>query len=242
MDDGASDIDEALQLCAMGRHNHIKETVATPHFNADYDLEEFLQQRDRRLSTLKRAALENEIDMPLYAGAEVFIDDKIFYSANLGKLTINNSRYILIEFSFAGLKMRDVMGYLREIYSMGLVPIIAHPERYRFFQKNYDMLNDLASRGIRFQLNADSLASRNGREEFELAYEMAFKGVASFIATDAHSPYDRANDFSDMIRAFPTDINKDHMQRMLVSNAKRVLRDEDLPPIVFRHLEKRRFY
>lgn len=242
IDDGARDLDESVRLCALGRANHIKGTVATPHFNALGDIDNFLDERTNRMEILRNAVKENGIDMKIYTGAEVFIDDDIFYSKNLSRLSINNSRYILVEFAFSGLRLRNILEYLNEIYSMNLVPIIAHPERYEYFQKDYNAVNELASRGVLFQINAASLASRDGREEFELAYEMAFKGVASFIATDAHSSYGRPNDLAEMLRAFPGDIDPKFMQKMLSTNAECVLLNEKLPPLKFRYLEKRRFY
>ncbi len=242
IDDGAENLDEAVRLCTLGGINRIKKIVATPHFNALGNVENFLNQRDEKIEQLKNALVEKKSDVEIYAGAEVFIDDDIFFSNNLEKLTINNSKYLLIEFSFYGLKFRDISQYLNELYKMGVIPIIAHPERYEYFQRDYDAVNELASRGVLFQLNAGSLASRDGLEEFELAYEMAYKGVASFIATDAHSLYNRPNDMNDMIREFPQDIDPVHMERMLVRNPQRVLNNEEIPRLRYRRLEKRRFY
>lgn len=242
MDDGAKSLQEAVRLCALGRINHIKKIVATPHFNALGDIDNFISQRDEKASLLKSEIEKNNIQTQLYTGAEVFVDDDIFFSNNLKRLTINNSKYLLVEFSFYGLRIKHVSDYLNELFSMGVVPIIAHPERYEFFQNDYDAINEFASRGVLFQLNAGSLASRDGREEFELAYEMAFKGVASFIATDAHSLAHRPNDIGEMLRQFPQDINPELMNKMLVTNPQIVLNDDDMPRIRYRRIEKRRFY
>lgn len=242
MDDGAESLDESIRLCALGRLNHIKKIVVTPHFNALGNIENFLSQRDEKAELLRRELQKNNIGTQLYTGSEVFVDDDIFFSKNLKQLTINNSKYLLVEFAFYGLKIRQVSDYLKELFSMGVVPIIAHPERYEFFQNDYDAINELASKGVLFQLNAGSLASRDGREEFELAYEMAFKGVASFIATDAHSLQHRPNDIGEMLREFPQDINPEFMNKMLVVNPQIVISDDDIPRIRYRRIEKRRFY
>lgn len=242
IDDGASGIEEALALCDIGRRNHIHSTVLTPHFNALGDVNNFLEIRNQRYNQLKTGLERVGNDIQLFCGAEVFVDDDIFFVSNLGRLAINNSRYLLIEFDFYSNKLRDIHAYLNEIYSMGLVPIIAHPERYEYFQRNYDAVSELASRGILFQINAGSLASRDGREEFELAYEMAYKGAAAFIGTDAHSPGYRANDMEEMLRLFPQDIDRRLMHRMLEYNAQCVLNNEDIPPRPYSRLEKRRRY
>lgn len=242
MDDGAKSYEESLRLCALGRQHHIKKTVVTPHFNALGDINNFISQRDEKVRVLKRNLQLNNIEQEIYAGAEVFIDDDVFYAQNLKRLTINNSRYLLVEFDFYGRNLRNIFEYLDALYSMNLVPIIAHPERYEYFQRDYNAVNELASRGVLFQLNAGSLASRDGREEFELAYEMAYKGVASFIGTDAHSLQHRPNDMSDMIRAFPQDIDSRLMQKMLTLNGECVLKNEPIPRRNFSRLEKRRLY
>ncbi len=242
MDDGSGSLQESVRLCELGRLNHIKEIVATPHFNALGNVDNFIARRDEKTQALKQELENKRIRTKIYTGAEVFVDDDIFFAKDLKRLTINQSKYLLIEFSFYGLRIRHVSEYLNELFSMGVVPIIAHPERYEFFQNDYDAINEFASRGVLFQLNAGSLASRDGREEFELAYEMAFKGVASFIATDAHSLQYRPNDMVQMLRAFPQDINPEHMNKMLVVNPQIVLSDDDMPRIRYRRIEKRRFY
>ena len=242
IDDGAKNLEESLRLCQRGRQQHIKISVATPHFNSLGDIEEFITLRDEKISTLKRNLELNRIDMEIFGGAEVFINDDVFFAQNLKRLTINNSRYLLVEFAFRDLTFQSIHEYLKEIYSMGLIPIIAHPERYEYFQQDYDAVNELFSRGVLFQINAGSLACRDGREEFELAYEMAYKGAAAFIATDAHSLQRRPNDIGNMVRAFPQDIDAEHMQQMLSLNAKLVLDNRTVPRARFSRLEKRRYY
>ncbi len=241
-DDGASDLREAMRLCELGRINHIKKIVATPHFNALGDIDNFIALRDSKADELNRAILKMKRPVELYTGAEVFVDDDIFFAKDLKRLTINNSKYLLVEFSFYGPQIRHIKEYIDELFSMGVIPIIAHPERYEFFQNDYDAVNELVSRGVLFQLNAGSLASRDGREEFELAYEMAFKGVASFIATDAHSLQHRPNDMVEMLRRFPQDINPELMNKMLTVNPQIVLSNDEIPRIRYRRIEKRRFY
>ncbi|MBQ7595136.1 MAG: hypothetical protein IJU45_00560 [Clostridia bacterium] len=242
IDDGSQSMEESVQLCASGRAHHIKRMVATPHFNAIGDLDNFIEIRDERAARLKEEIAKRNIDVEILCGAEIFVDDDIFFSKNLKRASINNSRYLLVEFDFYKNNVRNIFDYLDEIRSMGLIPIIAHPERYAYFQMNYDAVNELFSRSVLMQINASSLASRGSREEFELAYEMAYKGAVSFIATDAHSIRFRSNDIQSMLRAFPQDINRDLMNRMLKTNAEHVLADEPVRPNRFIRLEKRRLY
>lgn len=239
IDDGARDLETAIRMCHMAEINGIKHIVATPHTNTVDNIGHFIEVRDERLETLRKHIAQRGIDVKLYPGAEVFVDDDIFFANDLKRLTINSSRYILIEFNFRNVKIRKIYDYLNEIIDAGLVPIIAHPERYEFFQFDYDAVNSLAKNGVIFQINASSLASLDGLQEFELAYSMAYNGLASFIGTDAHSLTHRANNLSEMMRYFPPDISHYNMQMMVHDAAKAVLTDSAIPLAKRSEIQKR---
>lgn len=241
IDDGARDIETSVQMCRIAEQNGIKHIVATPHTNTVDNIERFIKARDERLHTLRKQVEMRGIKVNVYPGAEVYVDDDVFFSNNLKRLAINGSRYILVEFSFRESKISKIHSYLNEITNMGLIPIIAHPERYELFQFDYDAVNDLVKRGAVFQINASSLASMDGPQEFELAYSMAYNGVASFIGTDAHSAHHRPNNLMEMIRFFPPDISQFNMQMMLHDNAKCVMTDKELPFVNRGEIYKRGF-
>ncbi len=241
LDDGARDIETSLQMCRIAEQNGIKHIVATPHTNSVDNIERFLELRNERLSTLRKQTELNGIKVNIYPGAEVYVDDDIFFSNNLRRLSINGSRYILVEFSFREMNVKKIYSYLNEIVGMGLVPIIAHPERYEMFQFDYDAVNSLVRKGAIFQINASSLASMDGPQEFELAYSMAYNGIASFIGTDAHSAHHRPNNLTEMMRFFPPDISQFNMQMMVHDSAKCVLTDKELPSVDRGEIYKRGF-
>lgn len=229
IDDGARDIESSLQMCKIAEQNGIKHIVATPHVNTVDNIERFLEVRDEKIRNLRKYVENLGIRVNIYPGAEVYVDDDIFFSNNIRRLSINGSRYILVEFSFRESNVKKIFSYLDEILSMGLIPIIAHPERYEFFQFGYSAVNELIKNGAIFQINASSLASMDGPQEFELAYSLAYNGAASFIGTDAHSPHHRPNNLMSMMRYFPPDISQLNMQMMTHDNAKCVLTDKELP-------------
>lgn len=241
IDDGARDIETSLHMCKIAEMNGIKHIVATPHITATDDLERFVSVRNEKIRSLQKLVEMREINVKLYPGAEVYVDDDIFFANNLKRLTINGSRYILVEFSFMETKIKKIYEYLDEIIKMGIIPIIAHPERYPFFQYDYEAVNDLSKKGAVFQINAASLASMDGPQEFELAYSLAYNGVASFIGTDAHSAHHRPNNLREMMDFFPPDISQLNMQMMVHDSAKCVLTDKELPMVKRGEIYKRGF-
>lgn len=242
IDDGPRDIDTALRLCMLAMENGIDTIVATPHLTTLGELDAFIDFRDNRLDELRYEIKRREMLIDIYAGAEVYASEELFYPLSLEKATINGSRYILVEFDFMGLSFSSVLRYIEEIRRRDLVPIIAHPERYSFLQVQYDRVNFLMDMGALFQINAGSLASMCGREEFNLAYEMVLKNAASFIGSDAHSLRNRPNDMLKMIRDFPPNISRKALDRMLNINPQEVIRNETVKRSLDSGLLKKRRY
>ncbi len=242
MDDGPRDFDTSLRLCYLAMENGIEKIVATSHLTSLVDIDHYVAARDERIAELRAELERRELNLQIYPGAEVFAGEDLMYPLPLEKVTINGSRYILVEFDFYNLRFSTVLRYIEEILKRGLVPIIAHPERYSFLQIQYDRVNFLMDMGVLFQVNAGSLASRGGREEFDLAYEMVLKQAANFIATDAHSLQNRPNDLLRMMRDFPPNINQNWLERMVRTSPQAVIDNEIVIPSMESGLLKRRRY
>lgn len=231
IDDGPETMYESMRLLEMGVEYGIDRIVTTSHLYEPDDIARFLSKRNDRILRLREQIEQQQLPLRLYPGAEVFVNDDIFYAHNLEKVTINNGRYLLIEFDFHGLSGRRLSHYVREIQHLGLIPIIAHPERYSYLQKDYGLVEYIRDMGALFQINADSLAGRSGYEEFELAYRMVRHHHASFIATDAHSHMGRMNDLLRLVQSFPPDISNENLDFMLYTAPYCVLADKELPSI-----------
>ena len=241
MDDGSGSLEESVGLCRLAVDNDISTVVLTPHLPNPSQLEAFLRRRARRMEELKRALDQRKIELELLPGAEVFVDDDVFFAPSLDGATLNGSRYILIEFTFRGLNTMRLVKYVNEFFARGYVPIIAHPERYFYTQENYDIINHLGDMGVLFQLNATSLVGANGMEAKELGFAMANSGLASFIGSDAHSLRHRPNDLLLMMDHFPRAIPFEVYDRMLGANPQKIINDEDFDRGPFVPIRRKRF-
>ena len=230
IDDGPDTLYESMRLCEMGMEYGIDRMTATSHLYHPGEVVQYLRRRNDRILRLREEIQKRGLDLRLYPGAEVYVDDAIFTAEHLDKVTLNGSRYLLVEFEFHGLSAHRLIRYVDAVFEMGLVPIIAHPERYSYLQQDFGLVQFLRERGAYFQINADSLAGLTGFEEFDLAYRMVRHHAASFIATDAHSHLGRANDLLRMIRQFPPDISRENLDYMLYTAPACVLGDKDIPP------------
>ena len=73
-----------------------------------------------------------------------------------------------------------------ELKLKGLIPIIAHPERYTYFQENYKEVDRLREEGFLFQGNYASILGYYGKESQKLLKYMLKKKYIDYLGTDIH--------------------------------------------------------
>lgn len=56
--------------------------------------------------------------------------------------------------------IKEVIDVLYKIQLKGIVPVIAHPERYHIFIKKPSLINEFIKEGFLFQLNIGSITKR----------------------------------------------------------------------------------
>ena len=100
----------------------------TPHLLASTAARGVPELQDRQFAALLPVAPP---EVTLYRGAEVMLDRPLDARvAAARQVTINGSRYILVEFSRL-VAAQTVEHALALVVAIGLVPLVAHPERYR---------------------------------------------------------------------------------------------------------------
>lgn len=228
IDDGAQSIEESVELCRQAAVNGYKAIVATPHFTDYRNIEEFIWVRDSKLDLIREELSEEQIDITLYSGAELYLSRGIFTAGDLDELTVNNSRYMLCEFPLGPFNVRNGLEMLSELALRGYTPIVAHPERYYEFRRNYEITEQLADQGILFQVNADSLAGNIDPDAQEIATDLVKNGSAKFIASDAHDIYRRNMNIRERISAFPPELNQEDIYNCIKKYPNAVINNEDI--------------
>ena len=92
---------------------------------------------------------------------------------------------VLVEFSLAFPSL-NLKSLLFEIQMQGYQPVIAHPERYVYLDRNKEFYTELKDAGCLFQLNILSLGGQYGRTVTELAHYLLKNGFYSLVGTDLH--------------------------------------------------------
>lgn len=228
IDDGVQSIEESVELCRQAADNGYKAIVATPHFTDYRNIEEFIWARDSKLDLIREELSEEQIDITLYSGAELYLSRGIFTAGDLDELTVNKSRYMLCEFPLGPFNVRNGLEMLSELALRGYTPIVAHPERYYEFRRNYEITEQLADQGILFQVNADSLAGNIDSDAQEIATDLVKNGSAKFIASDAHDIYRRNMNMQKKIASFPPELNQEDIYNCIKKYPNAVINNEDI--------------
>lgn len=91
--------------------------------------------------------------------------------------------HLLVETSYYNPPMR-LHETLRQIKSLGYHPLLAHPERYMYMDK--DEYRDLHEEGIKFQLNLPSICGGYGNTVKKRAQWLLNEGLYDVIGSDTH--------------------------------------------------------
>ena len=118
---------------------------------------------------------------------------------------------------------------LFKLKSKGIIPILAHPERYVYLHNNLDEVNKLLDHGALFQLNVDSFYGAYGKDVKRLFIKLIKHHCGSFIATDTHSlKRNKYSDLSKIKKDLLKYISEDEINDLLTNNALKVINNEKI--------------
>ena len=184
IDDGAQNTDISISLLKAMKSWGINSIVATPHITEE-SFENTPQSIKNAYDKLNTRMLDLGVEMDVKYSAEYRIDDRFRKMAEDDSLLVMPNNYLLIENSFVQPPI-DLKNIIYELQLKDIKPIIAHPERYGYYQRNKESYEVLFNAGCEFQINLLSLAGYYGDREKETALWLANKGYVSFIGTDLH--------------------------------------------------------
>ncbi len=194
VDDGAANMDEAIEMAKIAEQDGIRHIIATPHLS-DPELRQ--KEIESRTAEVNEALQEAGVNVTIYPGAEIpifMLDDE---DCRIG---LAGSRYLLVEFPFTGMLpvSSEIFGHLT---GRGYKIIIAHPERNYAVMQNPQFLLDLLSPDVTLQITAGSLTGEMGKEAMSLARYLLKKKVVAHMASDAHNVTDRRPELSAGVKA-----------------------------------------
>jgi protein-tyrosine phosphatase len=209
MDDGSKNIEESLSMIRTLMEQGVTRVIATPHFYAnDESVETFLKRRDRAYQQLLNAMPE---DFPrVICGAEVSYYPGVSRMQELDRLTIGDSKLLLLEMPMTEWTELTVKEIIDLAHTRNFNIILAHIDRYMSFQKN-DLWYELRENGILMQFNASYFG---GLLKKHKALSFLDSGIVQFVGSDCHNMTTRAPRIDRAYKAIDQKMGNDYILKM----------------------------
>lgn len=193
IDDGSSSLEESVRMAKRLSELGFKGAFCTSHYIADSP-----QAADNQTKNRLREKLQAELDkagikLKLLPGNEIYIDPKMVDFLTTKKATClggdfnarKKNQHVLFELPFYA-----EVSYLRDIIfelkAKGLVPILAHPERYLFVQKKKEAIFEIVKLGVKLQSNYGSIVGQYGGKAKKIMKFLLKNRLVSYLGTDIH--------------------------------------------------------
>jgi len=227
VDDGAVDLEEALQMVRMAWQNGTRVLFLTPHYFGHY-LKGTKQDIQDAYSAFCRQVSAEFPDMKLYLGTELSFEVEAAEKLANGEiLTLNHSRYVLLEFAYSILRFQLVSG-VSELIRWGYTPIIAHAERCGNFYQFPELMDELLEMGALVQLNADSVMGRNGFFVKRFCHKLLKAQKVHFIASDAHNTQNRQPVLQSCYERVCKKYGREYARKLFADNIQAVIENRPL--------------
>ena len=227
IDDGAKTIEDSILIIKEMVRVGYKDIIFTPHYISGSTYTSDNKDKQERLSKIRSILDSEKVEVNLYMGNEVFIDFGLIDRMREGKIrTLNNSRYLLIEFSLNN-KLSIDKEILFELRNAGCIPILAHPERYTEYFNDFDFFKDLIDMGVLLQGNLKTLMGKYGSVAKGMLEELLRKDMIHFMASDVHRVEDMSY-IEKMVEDLESIVGKERAKELIDTNILNVIEDKDI--------------
>ena len=180
IDDGSKSLNNSIQLLDDLKNRGVTDIVLTPHYIIGTN---YCSNNNSKKELMNE--LQKHTSIKLYLGNEVYIDNNIVEYIENGEIsTINNSKYLLMELPLKE-KLNSTSEIIFRLRNIGVVPIIAHPERYHYL--SIKDLENLIEQGCLLQGNISSIIGRYGKDAKKNLELLLKKHMIHVLGTDIHN-------------------------------------------------------
>ncbi len=228
-DDGAQTQEETMELLRLDRNEGIQWVFATPHYGEENGYAPNREMISREYRQLSEFLFLSGSPVKALLGTEWYCSDQIIERIrNQEAFPMGESDWYMVEFLEWGSLTEDAETILRRLKMMkdnGIKTILAHPERYKAIQKDWDLAKRICDLGVRLQVNAYDLFLNPKDATRNLAQWMATEELISFIGSDMHGmrPGARRPVMKEGVRWLFDNVEEEYALDVTVRNAEKLL-------------------
>jgi len=179
VDDGSRSVEQSVRVLEAMREGGVTAVCLTPHHSVGRLAGGLPLAHDLAFAELSARAPDA---ISLYRGVELMLDRPV--PADLLEhpgIRLGDSHCLLVEFT-RGVAVPAISNALRQITQLGLLPVLAHPERYVGCRPA--AVQEWKAAGAVMQVDATTLLTSRGRGQ--RARDLIAHGLADIIAADNH--------------------------------------------------------
>jgi protein-tyrosine phosphatase len=190
VDDGAANVEESLDIARQFVAEGVTRLAATPHLDPETGRGITATEVRRLVAEIGAAITAAGIPLVIEQGHEVYLTTAVPALVREGTVALlGTGRAILVELSLTAeerpLYLEDT---LFQLQLNGMQPILAHPERYAFVQRDPTVVDALVDLGVVLQVTAPSLLGHYGGYVRRVAERLLRRGSYGLASSDRHHP------------------------------------------------------
>ncbi|MBM4362347.1 MAG: protein tyrosine phosphatase [Deltaproteobacteria bacterium] len=191
VDDGVRTAAEARELLVALRGVGFEQVVLTPHMRPGLFDNEALGLRAAYDALVGSLGVDAALPRLGLAAEHYFDPDVLARIQSGGGLLYPGDRAVLLEFYDVDF-LPVVAERLFALRRRRILPVIAHPERYRTFFRAPERLAELVDAGAAALLDLGAVVGKYGKEPERTARRLLDDGLYQAACSDAHRPADIA--------------------------------------------------
>ena len=222
VDDGAKDMNIAIQMLHMAINEGVNKMILTPHFNIPLHQNENVNNQYNLLEDYIR---NKKIDFKIYLGNEIYLNEETMEGVLNGQAnTMGGSSYLLVELPhYHFYPFHEAM--IQDLQNSGYKVILAHIERYRIFAKKPDKLQELVEKGVFAQITSHYIIDSKTRRK---AIKWIKSGLIHIVASDGHDVDKRPPVMKIAYDVVFRRFGKNCAQVLFVDNPELIIENRDL--------------
>lgn len=223
VDDGSKSLEASIKLIKQEIEFGVTDLICTPHYRR-HMFETDIEDVNLSFFDLLEEVKKQKLNINLYLGQEIYCRTIEGFEKTLNLLeekkvlTFQNSKYILLEFSYT--RDIDISEIIYMATKKAYIPIIAHIERYQYID-SIEKVEELIDAGAKIQINASSVIGKDGGKSKKFVNKLISLGLIDFIASDIHE--NRKNYFKAAHDYVSKKHSKEIANKLFVENAKEII-------------------
>ncbi len=227
IDDGSRSIEETFNLIEEAKQAGFDKIVLTPHYMEGY-YETDVAEREVWLDAISKNLYIKNYAGKLYLGNEIYMSDNMIgLLENAKASTINNTSYVLFELPLNSEPL-NLYNIIYQMQQYKIVPILAHPERYAFMQKEPELLYDLVEKGVLLQANYGSIIGQYGKKPQNLVRKMFENNLVHFLGSDVHREHTIYKRMPECLMEIESIIGEECLEELTTKNPELALANKKI--------------